>query len=193
MAENRIQDWIRYVQENSENLNDETAQPSTEGSSAERPSAERPSRRAASVEAHAAPKSTASREKPDEMMATPLVPSAVVPSAVTSVTARETAGRKAKSSATSITRQSSTRNAGERAQRVRLRPETRAQMLARLTNPMISLYEASVILGVCSATVRRYCDLGTLPHLRTPGGQRRFRLREVLALARTLEMKKRKR
>lgn len=188
MAENRIQDWIRYVQENSENLNDETAQPS-----AERPSAERPSRRVASEEAHAAPKSTASRQKPDEMMATPLVASAVVPSAVASVTARETAGRKAKSSVTSITRQSSTRNAGERAQRVRLRPETRAQMLARLTNPMISLHEASVILGVCSATVRRYCDLGTLPHLRTPGGQRRFRLREVLALARTLETKKRKR
>ncbi len=178
MAENRIQDWIRYVQENSENLNDETAQPS----------AERPSRRVASEEAHTAPKSTASRQKPDEMTPTPLVPSAVA-----SVTARETAGRKAKSSVTSTTRQSSTRNAGERAQRVRLRPETRAQMLARLTNPMISLHEASVILGVCSATVRRYCDLGTLPHLRTPGGQRRFRLREVLALARTLETKKRKR
>ena len=78
-------------------------------------------------------------------------------------------------------------------QRVRLRVETRAQMLERLTNPQISLHEASMILGVCSATVRRYTDDGSLAHTRTQGGQRRFRLREVLALVRTLESKKRKR
>ncbi len=78
-------------------------------------------------------------------------------------------------------------------QRVRLRVETRAQMLERLTNPQISLHEASVILDVCSATVRHYADDGKLAHTRTTGGQRRFRLREVLALGRVMEARKRKR
>ena len=78
-------------------------------------------------------------------------------------------------------------------QRVRVREETRAQMLERLTNPTISLHETSVILGVCSATVRHYADNATLPHTRTEGRQRRFRLRDVLSLARALESKKRKR
>lgn len=76
-------------------------------------------------------------------------------------------------------------------QRVRLRPETRAQMLDRLTNPTISLHEASVILDVCPATVRRYTNLGVLPHECTTGGQRRFRLRTVMGLLRDLESKRR--
>jgi excisionase family DNA binding protein len=71
--------------------------------------------------------------------------------------------------------------------RRRLREETRAQMLERLTNPQISLYEAAVILEVCTATVRHYADSGELPHARTPGGQRRFYLRDVLALLRQRE------
>ena len=75
--------------------------------------------------------------------------------------------------------------------RQRLRPETRAQMLERLLNPLISLHEASVLLKVCPATVRRYTDAGLLPHARTPGGQRRFYLRDVLALYRQLEAKRR--
>jgi excisionase family DNA binding protein len=58
--------------------------------------------------------------------------------------------------------------------------ETRTQMLERLTNPMISLHEASVLLRVCSATVRRLANDGELPHIRTPGGQRRFYLLDVL-------------
>ena len=77
-------------------------------------------------------------------------------------------------------------------ERQRIRPETRAEMLERLTNPQISLHEASVILRVCGATVRNYCDAGYLPHLRTPGGQRRFHLREVLAFMREREAEKRK-
>jgi len=77
-------------------------------------------------------------------------------------------------------------------QRRRIRPETRAEMLERLTNPQISLHEASVILRVCSATIRQYCNAGFLPHLRTPGGQRRFYLREVLAFLREREAEKRK-
>ncbi|HEX8237454.1 MAG TPA: helix-turn-helix domain-containing protein [Abditibacteriaceae bacterium] len=75
-------------------------------------------------------------------------------------------------------------------QRVRQRPETRTQMLERLTNPTISLYEASVLLDVCSATVRRYTNSGVLPHVRTEGGQRRFRLHDVLVLMRDMEAAK---
>jgi excisionase family DNA binding protein len=75
-------------------------------------------------------------------------------------------------------------------QRQRLRPENRAQMLERLTNPLISLHEASVLLGVCPATVRRYTVSGVLPHVRTTGGQRRFRLRDVLALERDRKAKR---
>jgi excisionase family DNA binding protein len=74
-------------------------------------------------------------------------------------------------------------------ERQRVRPETRAQMLERLTNPLISLHEASVLLRVCPATVRRYSDNGLLAAERTDGGQRRFHLKDVLALMRQLEAK----
>ncbi len=77
--------------------------------------------------------------------------------------------------------------------RQRIRPETRAEMLDRLTNPQISLHEAGIILRVCSATVRHYSDAGFLPHVRTPGGQRRFFLRDVMAFLRQREAEKRKR
>jgi excisionase family DNA binding protein len=63
-------------------------------------------------------------------------------------------------------------------------------MLERLTNPLISLHEASVLLGVCAATVRRYTVSGVLPHVRTTGGQRRFRLRDVLTLERERKAKR---
>lgn len=74
--------------------------------------------------------------------------------------------------------------------RSRKRRETRAQLLERLTNPQLTLHETSVLLGVCTATVRNYCNAGTLPHERTPGGQRRFRLRTVLAFHREREAQK---
>ena len=77
-------------------------------------------------------------------------------------------------------------------ERQRIRLETRAQMLERLTNPQISLHEASVILRVCSATVRHYSDAGLLPHARTPGGQRRFYLRDILAFLREREAEKKR-
>ncbi len=69
-----------------------------------------------------------------------------------------------------------------RATRQRYAKETRAQMMERLTNPLLSLHEAGVILNVCASTLRRYTDSGILPHERTAGGQRRFRLNDVLAL-----------
>jgi excisionase family DNA binding protein len=74
--------------------------------------------------------------------------------------------------------------------RQRLKPETRAQLLERLINPQITLHEASVLLKVCPATVRRYTQSGRLPDIRTAGGQRRFRFRDVMALARELDKKK---
>ena len=77
-------------------------------------------------------------------------------------------------------------------ERRRVRLETRAEMLERLTNPQISLHEAGVILRVCGATVRAHSDAGFLPHARTPGGQRRFYLRDVLAFLRQREAEKKK-
>lgn len=71
---------------------------------------------------------------------------------------------------------------GEIATRQRHRDETRSQLLERLTNPLISLHEAGVILNVCASTLRRYSDSGLLPHERTAGGQRRFHLKHVLNL-----------
>src|SRR5687767_8604714 len=71
--------------------------------------------------------------------------------------------------------------------RQRHRRETRAQLLERLLNPQVSLHEASMLLRVCPATVRNYADSGLLPHVRTTGRQRRFYLRDVLALLRQLD------
>ena len=78
----------------------------------------------------------------------------------------------------------------EKGKRQRVRPETRAQMLERLTNPLVTLHEASVLLRVCTATVRRYSNSGQLAHLRTEGGQRRFYLKDVLNLLKEIEGRK---
>jgi excisionase family DNA binding protein len=78
----------------------------------------------------------------------------------------------------------------EKCKRQRVRPETRTQMLERLTNPLVTLHEASVLLRVCTATVRRYSNSGQLPHLRTEGGQRRFYLKDVLNLLKEIEGRK---
>jgi excisionase family DNA binding protein len=99
-----------------------------------------------------------------------------------SVTRRTTRGRAAPKAVLPVEDKPKTEG-----KRQRQKPETRAQMLERLTNPLISLHEASVLLKVCSATVRHYSDAGVLPHVRTPGGQRRFYLRDVLTLWRQWE------
>ena len=59
--------------------------------------------------------------------------------------------------------------------------ETREQLLDRLLNPTLTLEEAAHVLDVCPTTVRRYTNRGILPHFRTTGNQRRFRLSHVLA------------
>ena len=74
--------------------------------------------------------------------------------------------------------------------RVRLKPESRDQLLERLRNPQLSLHEASILLRVSRATVRRYADAGRLQCLRTPGGQRRFYLRDIEQFYRQLKMRR---
>jgi excisionase family DNA binding protein len=58
--------------------------------------------------------------------------------------------------------------------------ESREELVFRLLDPELSLEEAARILAVCPTTVRRYTNRGLLPHHRTPGNQRRFRLSHVL-------------
>src|SRR2546422_11291272 len=49
-------------------------------------------------------------------------------------------------------------------------------------DPDLTLHETAAILSLSKATLRRYTDQGKLPCRRTAGGQRRFKLSEVLAL-----------
>ena len=39
-----------------------------------------------------------------------------------------------------------------------------------MNEPQLTVTEAARIAGVSAATVRRWCDLGQLPHQRTSGG-----------------------
>ena len=57
---------------------------------------------------------------------------------------------------------------------------SREELLERLINPTISLDETAKIMNVCKTTIRRYTAKGLLPHYRTPGNQRRFKLSDVL-------------
>jgi excisionase family DNA binding protein len=57
---------------------------------------------------------------------------------------------------------------------------SRDELLQNLLDPIITLDETAVILGVCKTTVRRYTNKGLIQHIRTPGGQRRFRLSDVI-------------
>ena len=52
---------------------------------------------------------------------------------------------------------------------------------------MISLEEASTLIGVCKTTVRRYTNRDELECLRTPGRQRRFKLSQVLEFVKKRE------
>ena len=58
--------------------------------------------------------------------------------------------------------------------------ETRQELIRRLLDPELSLEETARLLGVCPATVRRYTNRGWLEHHRTIGGQRRFRLSDLV-------------
>lgn len=58
--------------------------------------------------------------------------------------------------------------------------ESRKDLIRRLLDPELSLEETSRLLGVCPATVRRYTNREWLKHHRTAGGQRRFRLSNIV-------------
>jgi excisionase family DNA binding protein len=58
--------------------------------------------------------------------------------------------------------------------------ESREEIIRRLLDPELTLYEAAAVLNLSKATVRRYTDQGKVPCLRTDGGQRRFRLSALL-------------
>jgi len=64
--------------------------------------------------------------------------------------------------------------------RAKGQPLSRAMLLARLLNPELTLRETALLLNVCPTTVRRYTNSGQLPHHRTQGNQRRFRLSDIL-------------
>ncbi|MCS7301343.1 MAG: helix-turn-helix domain-containing protein [Fimbriimonadales bacterium] len=64
---------------------------------------------------------------------------------------------------------------------VRGRHESREELIARLTDPVLTLEETARLLGVCPATVRRYTDRGWLRCFRTEGNQRRFKLSDIVA------------
>ena len=63
--------------------------------------------------------------------------------------------------------------------------EARDELLNRLLDPTLTLEQAAQVLNVCPTTVRRYTNRGDLPHFRTAGNQRRFRLSDVLAFLRS--------
>ncbi len=63
--------------------------------------------------------------------------------------------------------------------------ETRKDLIKRLLDPELSLEEVSRLLGVCPATIRRYTNRSWLEHVRTKGGQRRFRLSGVVRFVET--------
>ena len=65
----------------------------------------------------------------------------------------------------------------------------REKLLKRLLDPQISLRESCIILNVSRATLRRYTDKGLIPYLRTAGGQRRFRLSDLLEFQEKREKK----
>jgi len=58
--------------------------------------------------------------------------------------------------------------------------ESRGDLIRRLLDPELNLEDTSRLLGVCPATVRRYTNRKWLSHHRTKGGQRRFRLSDIV-------------
>jgi len=53
----------------------------------------------------------------------------------------------------------------------------------RLSDRVITIAEAAMLIGVCTTSVRRYVERGSLKCFRTPGNQRRFYLSEIQKFA----------
>jgi excisionase family DNA binding protein len=54
-------------------------------------------------------------------------------------------------------------------------------------DPVISLPEAARLLGIGATTLKRWCGSGQVPHVRTPGGHRRFSRNAISTFAASLE------
>jgi excisionase family DNA binding protein len=54
-------------------------------------------------------------------------------------------------------------------------------------DPVISLPEAARLLGIGATTLKRWCGSGQVPHVRTPGGHRRFSRNAIVTFAASLE------
>jgi excisionase family DNA binding protein len=53
---------------------------------------------------------------------------------------------------------------------------------ARTPSPWMTIHEASALIGVSPATLRRWCDQGDVKAFTTPGGHRRFSRSAILGL-----------
>lgn len=62
--------------------------------------------------------------------------------------------------------------------------------LPTVTNPdkLLTPGQAAALIGVSAESIRRYAEAGTLPHTLTPGGHRRYRRSDVLALVTPTEV-----
>jgi excisionase family DNA binding protein len=59
---------------------------------------------------------------------------------------------------------------------------TRTTSLAARSREWLTIHEASALVGVSSATLRRWCDAGDVRAYTTPGGHRRFARTAVLGM-----------
>ena len=51
----------------------------------------------------------------------------------------------------------------------------------------LTLGQAATYLGVAQSTIRKWTDQGTLPAIKTPGGHRRYREDDVMAVRRWMD------
>ncbi|MGH8103226.1 MAG: helix-turn-helix domain-containing protein [bacterium] len=58
--------------------------------------------------------------------------------------------------------------------------ESRRILLEKIMNPELSLEETALLLNISKSTIRNYTKSGILKCTRTPGGQRRFHLVEIV-------------
>ena len=67
--------------------------------------------------------------------------------------------------------------------------DERSKLLEELLNPVLTLEEARILLCICPTTARRWTNKKKLDCFRTPGGQRRFYLSQVLKCLEGMEKK----
>lgn len=60
------------------------------------------------------------------------------------------------------------------------RLQERRRLIVKLLNPLLTMHEAELLLDLSQTTIRRATQNGSLRSQRTAGGQRRFRLLDVL-------------